>query len=336
MVAVLALAYPLAAAPVARCVRCHAAESSRQPGTGMAHAMETAQACQVLRNHPRLSARLGSYTYQIEYQGDRSIYTVTDGKATITVPLTWAFGRGAAGQTYLYERDGAWYEGRVSFYNETQSLDLTMGGYLVPRTLDEAAGRRMSSPEARDCFQCHATGGVKAGKLDVAALTPGVQCERCHGSAEAHLEALNGRAPAKALAMRKLGATTAEQMADFCGQCHGTWSRITTDGPRGVFNVRYQPYRLANSKCYDSEDRRIRCTSCHDPHQDAITTAAEYDAKCLDCHSGRHPSRNAQTCKVAKKQCVTCHMPKTELPGAHHKFTDHRIRIVRAGDAYPD
>jgi len=27
-------------------------------------------------------------------------------------------------------------------------------------------------------------------------------------------------------------------------------------------------------------------------------------------------------------------MPKVELPGAHFKFTDHRIRIARQGEAY--
>jgi hypothetical protein len=29
-------------------------------------------------------------------------------------------------------------------------------------------------------------------------------------------------------------------------------------------------------------------------------------------------------------------MPKLDLPGAHKKFTDHEIRIVRANGAYPD
>jgi formate-dependent nitrite reductase cytochrome c552 subunit len=39
---------------------------------------------------------------------------------------------------------------------------------------------------------------------------------------------------------------------------------------------------------------------------------------------------------VAKTNCVGCHMPKIDLPGAHAKFTDHQIRIVRAGDPYPN
>jgi hypothetical protein len=28
-------------------------------------------------------------------------------------------------------------------------------------------------------------------------------------------------------------------------------------------------------------------------------------------------------------------MPKVELPAAHAVFTDHQIRIVRAGDPFP-
>jgi hypothetical protein len=28
-------------------------------------------------------------------------------------------------------------------------------------------------------------------------------------------------------------------------------------------------------------------------------------------------------------------MPKVDLPGAHFKFTDHRIRIARDGEPYP-
>jgi hypothetical protein len=29
-------------------------------------------------------------------------------------------------------------------------------------------------------------------------------------------------------------------------------------------------------------------------------------------------------------------MPKVQLPGGHMTFTDHQIRIVKAGDAYPN
>jgi hypothetical protein len=52
----------------------------------------------------------------------------------------------------------------------------------------------------------------------------------------------------KTAPMRALGGMNAEGMSEFCGQCHGTWSQIVANGPRGVFNVRFQPYRLAQQQ----------------------------------------------------------------------------------------
>jgi hypothetical protein len=61
----------------------------------------------------------------------------------------------------------------------------------------------------------------------------------------------------------------------------------------------------------------------------------------LRCHSTPPPaqqstSRAVATCRVATRDCVTCHMPKYELPGLHSSFTDHRIRVVRAQAPYPE
>jgi hypothetical protein len=189
----------------------------------------------------------------------------------------------------------------------------------------EAAGRLLAGSDARDCFACHATGVAKASRFTVSAMVAGVQCERCHGSAEAHVQSMTP--------MRKLGSLSTEQMSDFCGECHRSWSEIAVKGPRGIFNVRFQPYRMTLSKCYDAEDRRIRCTACHNPHRGIETSARAYDSKCLACHSSASAVRN---CRVAKQDCVTCHMPALDLPGAHKKFTDHRIRVVKAGEKYPD
>jgi len=50
---------------------------------------------------------------------------------------------------------------------------------------------------------------------------------------------------------------------------------------------------------------------------------------------GEAPGKHAvatsppKSCPVEGESCVTCHMPKVELRGAHFKFTDHRIRITR-------
>jgi formate-dependent nitrite reductase cytochrome c552 subunit len=38
---------------------------------------------------------------------------------------------------------------------------------------------------------------------------------------------------------------------------------------------------------------------------------------------------------VSTKGCVTCHMPKIEIPGMHARFTDHWIRTVKSGETIP-
>ena len=55
---------------------------------------------------------------------------------------------------------------------------------------------------------------------------------------------------------------------------------------RGSLNVRFQPYRLENSRCWKEGkgDARITCLSCHDPHQPLAMDPASYDSSCLQCH----------------------------------------------------
>jgi hypothetical protein len=331
------LAVPYAAASPApgdtACTACHITQSTHYRRTPMADALETVDMCSILKEHPDLSFQEGPYHSRITRQGDRSLLTVTHGSETLTVPLLWAFGRGKAGQTYVFEYDGGMYESRVSFYNALGALDLTMGALgSKPQSIAEAAGRRMDSIGARDCFGCHSNGGVYDKKLHLESLVPGVGCQSCHGPAQKHTDAVHTGDPVAA-ELPHLGSLSAGEMADLCGGCHRTWEQIALNGPRGVNNVRFQPYRLTNSKCFDPDDRRIRCAACHDPHGEVDTNLAAYDSKCTVCHA---TALHAKVCRVAKSNCVGCHMPKIDLPGAHAKFTDHQIRIVRAGDPYPN
>lgn len=182
----LALAAPLVgAAPKPTCGTCH--QQAKVTPSAMARALSPVAECEILRAQPKLTATIAGYTYTISRTGNKSIYIVSNATDTITVPLTWAFGLGKAGQTYLFEREGHWFESRVSYYDAVGGLDLTMGARSrAPASLEEAAGRRMDDTDARECFGCHATHAVNAARLDTASLTPGVQCERCHGTAAAH------------------------------------------------------------------------------------------------------------------------------------------------------
>jgi hypothetical protein len=300
----------------------------------MGHAAESVAECGVLQTHPSMTFSANGYSYKIERKGDQSLYSVSDGASTLTVPIAWAFGLGAAGQTYVLEKDGAYYESFVSYYKQPDALDLTMGDQkFKPTTLLEALGRAMGEREKVACFNCHSTNSVTDSKLTVDKMVAGVQCERCHGDATNHLAGLK-KGDSSLFAMKRLGVMSSEETNNFCGQCHRTWEQIASNGPHGVLNVRFQPYRLTNSRCFDGDDKRIACTGCHNPHEEIDRVTANYDSKCQSCHASGKSGANV--CKVATKDCAGCHMPKVELPGSHHQFSDHDIRIVRANSRYPD
>lgn len=332
MVALLSVAAP---GPALRnCAGCHPAQAKPHPASAMAQALESAGSGAILQSHRSLAFRSGNVGYRIERSGSESTYTVTDGQQTLSAPLLWSFGVGSLGQTYVYSWGGQLYQARVSFYRALDGLDFTMGARNNrPKDLSEAAGLRMSTDDQVQCFSCHATHAGQGRNPDLQHMTPGVQCERCHGETANHLAGLQSGNAAQAH-MTSLRSLNAEGQLNFCGGCHRTWDQIASSPGLGKLNVRFQPYRLTNSKCYDVDDRRIACTACHDPHSPLSHDAAAYDRQCQACHTGGKPTAHA--CKVAATGCSGCHMPKVEIPDAHHSFTDHQIRIVRANAPYPE
>ena len=294
----------------------------------MAHAASRATDAGILKDHPALRVVRDKYTYAIRREGEHITYSVSDGKPSLSAPVLWAFGFGNMGQTYVYEYRGALYESQVSFYSALHGLDITIGHRnSTPETLEEAAGRRLQKLELTRCFACHTTGTVDS-------PAPGVRCERCHQNAQQHARSFADKS-ASPVTPAKLSRLTLDEQSDFCGSCHRTWQEISASGPHDINNVRFQPYRLATSNCYNSSagDKRIGCVACHDPHQNVTKNADSYDTKCQSCHMNASPT--ARTCKVAQHGCVTCHMPKVDFPGGHFQFTDHRIRVVRPGSGYP-
>jgi mono/diheme cytochrome c family protein len=328
------------------CAQCHKQTAAAHSQTAMAMAMEPVANSKVLIDNPVMTFRSGPYSYEIKRQGAASQYKVTDGKETVTLPILYAFGQGKAGQTYVLEYEGAYYESLVSYYNEVKGLDFTIGApRTVPESLRKALGRRLSDSDVSNCFGCHSTGGVVGGKLKLEQMTPGIRCEACHGPGGAHAAAAQKKEPSGGLIYNPAVLSGDELAQDFCASCHRGSEEFGLLRSMELNNVRFQPYRMFHSKCY-SDDKRISCTACHDPHEPIRQDAAFYDSKCAACHApkGRPaaaklkaaPQATAPPCKVATKDCVSCHMPKLGPPAAHFKFTDHFIRVVRQNEAYPN
>ena len=316
------------------CGSCHVQQARQHEATMMAHTLSPPAQSPVFRKSPALRYTMGPYKYEVDAQR----YRVTDGASTIDAPIHWAIGQGEAGQTWVIEHNGRLMESRVSYYADANSLGSTIGAPPgLPKNLLEAAGRELTPRALTECFNCHSAppaelpAGVTRGTLAwTQALRAGVQCESCHLRTDRHAASVAAAAKPELRppSLKKVGA---EELSDVCGKCHRTWADIASNGPRGVGNVRFQPYRIARSKCYDAADARISCTACHDAHNrpDRAAAIAATKPACLSCHQ--------QGCKTgATQDCATCHLPKYEIPGSHFSFTDHWIRVVRNKNEYPD
>ena len=340
----------------AACNSCHQEKSRSYSHSAMANALGPVEQSKILQSHPRMTFRTGTYSYEIVNDGGEYLYRVTDGKETLSEPLLYAFGNAHVAQTYIFRRNGKLFESRLSYYTAIDGLDWTVGDALQsPPSLEEAIGRDITGDEARNCFSCHGTGAVVRTKLQLDSLLPGVTCEACHGPGEKHSTAklLDPEADSPIFNPRTLDPETLSQ--EFCGACHrGIDTVAMMPDLGGINNVRFQPYRLFNSRGHDPKDPHFACTACHDPHLSLSQHEPAYDANCRVCHDAdrtqqkaspgqnRNRSRekpgaslSGKKCPVANDRCVSCHMPKVGLPGAHFKFTDHRIRIARPGEPYP-
>ena len=325
------------------CAKCHV-QARTQPFTQMARALQLPDSNPLLKTHPKMTFAKAGYSYLVETHDNKITYTVTDGVRTLSLPIEWSFGVG--NQTWVFQREGKLYESMVSYYPAIDGLEITTGDEkIAPHTLEEAAGRVQSDSDVKVCFGCHTSNSIVNGKVNLSALHPGVNCERCHQGSDIHYaDIVKGKEDTIPADLSKLSS---EDMSTFCGNCHRAWETVIRNHSKGEFNVRFQPYRLANSRCFDGTDPRISCIACHDPHQSLNKDQAYYDSKCLACHStaahttlaaGPAPAPlAAKVCPVSKSGCVSCHMPKvTFLGGGLLKFTDHQIRIVKPGEPYPN
>ena len=239
----------------------------------MAQAAMPAAVAELLHSHRDLSFRSNQYVYRIQTAPTHaeSIYSVTDGTQSRSYPLTWAFGAGRVGQSYLFKQsDGSFYEARVTFYPKLGKLEFTPARVLLnPTDIEEAMYRRVPDSEVLRCFSCHSTGSVLNNSFDEAHLVPGVKCEACHGPGLEHVTAMGTRgANQSETHIYNPQNLTPTESIEFCGSCHGSWWDVKLSKVTGSSTTRSAPYRLATSKCWGKgEDSRLKCTSCHNPHK---------------------------------------------------------------------
>ena len=341
------------------CARCHRGIAVTAEASSMGRTAMHSASADVLHEHRDLAFQYDRIQYRIETHPEngawKSVFSVAEGGQTNDFPLLWMFGTGRVGQSYLFKKgDGHYFEARVTYFQSRENLGFTPARALrSPADIDIAAGREVGTPELIRCFSCHATAVNIGDNFNEAGLVPGVTCEACHGPGANHVRLMQSSAAAATKedkdAVYVPSHLSPTESVEFCGSCHGSWWDVKLAHVTGPSTVRSAPYRLVTSKCWGKEgDPRLVCTACHDPHRELVTDVSTYDVACLRCHaSSAHAGAKLQAvssaggshapaCPVATSKCASCHMPQVYVPEMQNTFTDHRIRVVRAGEVFQD
>jgi hypothetical protein len=286
------------------CARCHPAIAQSWERTQMAHALQPASESQFLLANPDMSFQHGAYLYRVARERGQSVYSVTDGHHTLSIPLLWAYGVGVVGQTFVFRVNNTYYETEVAYYPVLHRLSIVAGlPDSIPPTLQEAFGLPLIPVAAQQCISCHTTAAVTDDRLHVDTMIRGVTCEACHGPGAQHVARMENRslstrasgtraAPAihpppvtseSRSAIFNPGSLNPVSLENFCGECHRTSRLVIAEELHGLDTVHYEPYRLEMSQCWIMT-RRITCLTCHDPHQPLQHDPSAYDAACLSCH----------------------------------------------------
>jgi hypothetical protein len=301
----------------AKCSGCHIEQSRRHAASLHSRALSRAENSRLPGLLDRPVAERGGVELAYSQTPEGWIVESSLGDDRQKAPLTWVFGAGMLAFTPVGERDGKYFEHRVTWYSALQRPGMTMGHpSAIPQSAAAALGQTQTAQTIFRCFNCHAT-NVKPGP-DFGAMQPGVQCERCHGGGSDHVSA-PGRAN-----VRKNASVQA------CAECHRmpdqNAANKTSPEKADALSIRFAPVGLMASKCYQSS-QALTCVTCHDPHGRPYPEKPDYEKKCQSCHAPA--SLVVSNCpRQNDTRCLTCHMVKaTPLPGL--TFTDHRIRVYR-------
>jgi tetratricopeptide (TPR) repeat protein len=313
------------------CSQCHRAIAATQAKTNMAQTWQGLAATHILTPGYREDRAEGSgqpvsyHVFRNEAKG-LQFETVLPGRPPLKAPVEAVIGGERHGVSFLARVraiEGAQLaratlvEARYLHSTHENGLVLSAGfPEEKPSSYETALGRALSPSFEKKCLDCH-------GRPDATNADGGVRCESCHGPGRQHLAAAAAGKPRSGIV--NPARLSGDQAMGPCAACHGGFSALSDPLP-GDLLISNQVNALKNSECYIQSGGAIRCTNCHDPHQDAAPDAASKPVQtCLQCHSAR-VERHAALCPVNRDgRCLGCHMPSV-MKGSF-TMVDHWIRV---------
>jgi mono/diheme cytochrome c family protein len=252
-------------------------------------------------------------------------------------PFSIVVGSGTKGQTYLY-----WFK------NNLGQLPISYFTHAAQWSNSPGYGNKLvfNRPVTSRCLECHSTfaqvvsaQNVEPEQFDHNQIIYGVDCEKCHGPAQQHVD-FQTKNPTIKTAKYIIAPTTftRKQSLDMCAVCHG--GRLSKTKPSFSFKAGddladyfaidtaakdandidvhgNQLGLLAASKCF--KNSQMTCLSCHNPHENEAGKLALFSQRCITCHGGGNDKNNGheKICKLTasigpaiKNNCIDCHAPE--------------------------
>ena len=192
-------------------------------------------------------------------------------------------------------------------------------------------------------------------------LPQGIDCQRCHGPGQRHVDlaSAGGRVEEIRAAIVNPKRLNPDREIEVCLQCHLETTSLNLPhairrfdrapfsyvpgqpladfkvefdregGMKDRFEIAHGAYRLRQSQCYLKSEGKLRCTTCHDPHDipRGPEAAKHYNGVCESCHAATLQSAAASGPHRSGADCVSCHMPKRRTDDVVHVvMTDHWIQ----------
>jgi len=194
-------------------------------------------------------------------------------------------------------------------------------------------------------------------------LPEGIDCQRCHGPGQSHVEKASHGATAQAIraAIINPARLNPDREMEVCLQCHLETSNqklphavirfdrapfsyvpgqpladfeVVFDRARGKntgFEIAQAGYRFRESQCFlksggSNGESRLRCTTCHNPHDipRGEDAAARYNHVCTGCHQAVTQAAASGAIKVsAHKAGANC--VSCHMP---RRRTDDAVHVV--------
>jgi tetratricopeptide (TPR) repeat protein len=317
------------------CRGCHQEIYNSFLRTGMGHSFDRPESFSMLKEIPMkiVYDQHSDFYYQPVYSDGNLFMKEFRLKGRDTVysrveKADYVIGHGLQTVSFLQDVNGYLNQMPITYYTQIKKWDLSPG-------FENGNNTRFSRKIGLECMACHnAYPQFEKGSENKYTSVPnGIDCERCHGPGELHVNTRLNNPP---LDTSKLvdhtivnpGKLSVDLQMDLCQRCHLHGNTVLKEGKSffdfkpgrklneflNVFHAKYEneseikfvshAERLKMSKCFIVSNKGIENSKALRPYREGMS--------CVTCHNP-HVSVQETSAEFFNAACKNCHGNKTPV-----------------------